>query len=64
MEDYFEIVRQVLIPVLYKETMLGRSLRVENPKFKKEVFDSCLELARASENHEQTAQAPVQRRVD
>jgi hypothetical protein len=50
MEDYFEIVRQVLIPVFYKEAMLGRSLRVENQEFKKQVFDSCIELANKADN--------------
>ncbi len=45
MEDYFEIVRQVLIPMFYKEAQLGRSLREDNPEMKKQVFSSCLELA-------------------
>ena len=46
MEDYFEIVRQVLIPMFYKEAQLGRSLRVDNQELKKQVFNSCLELAK------------------
>jgi hypothetical protein len=55
MEDYFEIVRQVLIPMFYKETQLGRSLGADNPEmkkqvFKKQVFDSCLELANKADN--------------
>ena len=45
MEDYFQIVRQVLIPMFYKEAQLGRSLRADNQEMKKQVFNSCLELA-------------------
>jgi hypothetical protein len=50
MEDYFEIVRQVLIPMFYKEAQLGRSLRVDNQELKKQVFNSCLELAKKADN--------------
>lgn len=50
MEDYFEIVRQVLIPMFYKEAQLGRSLRVDNQKFKKQVFNFCMELANKVDN--------------
>jgi hypothetical protein len=37
MEDYFEIVRQVLVPMFYKEAMLGRSLGVDNQELKRQV---------------------------
>jgi hypothetical protein len=50
MEDYFEIVRQVLIPMFFKETQLGRSLREYNPEMKKQVFNSCLELSNKADN--------------
>jgi len=50
MEDYFEIVRQVLIPMFYKEAQLGRSLRVDNQELKKQVFNSCIELANKADN--------------
>lgn len=50
MEDYFEIVRQVLIPMFYKETQLGRSLRKSSPELKKQMFDSIMELARKADN--------------
>jgi len=50
MEDYFEIVRQVLIPMFYKEAQLDRSLRVDNQELKKQVFNSCIELANKSDN--------------
>jgi hypothetical protein len=52
MEDYFEIVRQVLIPMFFKEAMLGRSLGKgkDNPEMKKQVFNSCIELANKADN--------------
>lgn len=50
MEDYFETVRQVLIPMFFKEAQLGRSLREDNPEMKKQVFNSCLELANKADN--------------
>jgi hypothetical protein len=50
MEDYFEIVRQVLIPMFYKEAQIGRSLRVDNQELRKQVFNSCIELANKSDN--------------
>ena len=45
MGDFFEIVRQVLIPMFYKETQLGRSIRKNNLEFKKKLFEETLELA-------------------
>jgi len=52
MEDYFEIVRQVLIPMFFKEAQLGRSLGKgkDNPEMKKQVFNSCIELANRADN--------------
>lgn len=50
MENYFDIVRQVLIPMFYKETQLGRSLRSTNPSFKKQLFDSITELSNKADN--------------
>jgi hypothetical protein len=50
MEDYFEIVRQVLIPMFYKEAQLDRSLRANNQEFKKQVVSSCIELANKADN--------------
>lgn len=50
MEDYFEIVRQVLIPMFFKEAQLGRSLREDKPEMKKQVFDACLDLANKADN--------------
>lgn len=50
MDDFFEIVKQVLIPMFYKETQLGRSLREDNPEMRKQVFSSCLELANKADN--------------
>ena len=43
--EFFDIVRQVLVPLFYKETQLDRSLRKNNQQFKKQVFSSCIELA-------------------
>ena len=43
--DFFEIVRQVLIPMFYKETQLGRSFQKSNLEFKKRLFEATLELA-------------------
>ena len=50
MEDYFETVRQVLIPMFFKEAQLGRSLREDNPEMRKQVFRACLELANKADN--------------
>jgi hypothetical protein len=50
MDDYFETVRQVLIPMFFKEAQLGRSLREDNPEMKKQVFSACLELANKADN--------------
>lgn len=50
MGDFFEIVRQVLIPMFYKETQLGRSIRKNNLEFKKKLFDAALELADKADN--------------
>jgi hypothetical protein len=49
-DDFFEIVRQVLIPMFYKETQLGRSLRGANPELKRELFESITELANKADN--------------
>ena len=32
MEDYFEIIRQVLVPMFFKEAQIGRSLGEDNPE--------------------------------
>jgi hypothetical protein len=45
MEEFFEIVRQVLIPMFYKEAQLGRSLREKNLQFRKKLLKTSLELA-------------------
>lgn len=50
MSDFFEIVRQVLIPMFYKETQLGRSIRKSRPEFKKKLFEATLELADKADN--------------
>ena len=50
-EDFFEIVKQVLIPIFYKEDQLGRSLRENNKKFKIELSNSILELAKLSDEN-------------
>jgi hypothetical protein len=52
MEDleFFEILRQVMIPMFYKETQLDRSLRDNNQEFKKQVFSSCIELANKADS--------------
>ena len=45
MKEFFDIVRQVLIPMFYKEAQMGRSLRKKNLKFKEKLFEASLELA-------------------
>lgn len=47
--DAFKVVREVMIPMFYKETQLARSIRniskQEKLEFKKELFKAILELA-------------------
>jgi hypothetical protein len=48
--DYIEIAKQVLVPMFYKESQLGRSVRENDAaskvNFKRELFNSILELVR------------------
>jgi hypothetical protein len=48
-QDFFEIVKQVLIPMFYKEDQLGRSLRENNKRFKVELSNAILQLARLAD---------------
>jgi hypothetical protein len=50
MVDFFDVARQVMIPMFYKETQLGRSLRNPNSELRKQLFDSILELANKADN--------------
>ena len=53
-EDFFETVRQVLIPMFFKETQLGRSLKGVKLEVKKQLkkllFESIMELANKADN--------------
>jgi hypothetical protein len=49
MEKYFEVVRKVLIPMFYKEAMLGRSIELTIKNLKK-IVSSCIELANKVDN--------------
>ena len=50
MEDTSEIVKQVLIPMFYKEAQLGRSLRRKYKEFNKALFASINRLREKADN--------------
>jgi hypothetical protein len=45
-----EMVRQVLVPMFYKESQIGRSLNRGKRKFKKALFDSIAKLRKKADN--------------
>jgi len=51
MNDFFETVKKVLIPMFYKEDQLGRSLRKTNVEFKKQLYNGILDLAKKADEN-------------
>jgi len=50
MTDFFEVMRQVLVPMFCKETQLGRSLRSNKLAFNKQLLNSIMELANKADD--------------
>lgn len=54
MSEFFDIIKQVLIPVCYKESQVtrgkGNSSLKNNKKFKKKLFDSIMKLSKKADS--------------